>query len=153
VRRNTDLFAIEGDGCIASKELEMSGTIDFRYDEKNDVVIATPHWKIASEADLAAWYGQYARYMTRFGRKMDFVVVLNDFEVHPSIGSKWGEYRAKLHREFMRHNFRVHSNRDVKLFVNTSAVRYNVSNAEAASVEDAIEGIIEARRLAESPGR
>jgi hypothetical protein len=126
----------------------MSGSIDFQYDEKNDIVVATPHWKIASEADAIAWYAQYARYMKRFGRKMDFVVVLDDFEVHPSIGGKWGEYRAKLHGEFMRFNFRVHSNRDVKLFVNTSAVRYRISHEEAASVEDAIAAILEARRTA-----
>jgi hypothetical protein len=130
----------------------MRGTIDFHYDEENDLVIATPHWKIAAEADAIAWYGQYERYMKRFGRKMDFVVVLDDFEVHPSIGAKWGEYRAKVHQEFMRFSYRVHSSRDVKLFVNTSSVRYRLSNDEAASVEDAIEGILEARRTASSPG-
>jgi len=127
----------------------MTGTIEFHYDEKNDIIVATPHWKIASEADAIAWYGQYARYMKRFGRKMDFVVVLDDFEVLPTIGAKWGEYRAKLHQEFMGFNYRVHSNRDVKLFVNTSSVRYRISHEEAASVEDAIAGILEARRTAE----
>jgi hypothetical protein len=130
----------------------MRGTIDFHHDEVNDLVIATPHWKITSEADAIAWYGQYERYMKRFGRKMDFVVVLDDFEVLPSIGAKWGEYRAKVHHEFMRFSYRVHSSRDVKLFVNTSSVRYRLSNDEAASVEDAIQGILEARRTGSSPG-
>jgi hypothetical protein len=124
----------------------MPGSIDFQYDEQNDIVVATPHWKIATEADVRAWYGQYVQYMTRFGRKMDFIVVLDDFEVLPAIGAKWGEYRARLLQNFTRFNFRVHSSRNVKLFVNTSGARYNVSHAEAASVEDAVQGILEARR-------
>ncbi len=132
----------------------MPGTIDFRYDEQNDIIIATPHWKIATEADVLAWFGQYERYMKRFPGKMDFVFVLDDFDIHPSIGAKWGEYRAKIHQRFTRFNYRVHSRRDVKLFVNTSGVRYNVSTEEAASVEDAIQGILEARRTSQpAPSR
>jgi hypothetical protein len=131
----------------------MSGTIHFHHDQQNDIVIATPHWKITTEADVLAWFAQYERYMKRHAHKMDFIFVLDDFDVHPSIGSKWGEYRAKVHQQFTRFNYRVHSKRDVKLFVNTSGVRYNVSTAEAASVEDAIQGILEARRAAQSASR
>ncbi len=126
----------------------MSGTIQFEYDEKNQIVIATPHWKIVTEADVLTWFSQYQRYMMRFPHRMDFIFVLDDFDVHPAIGSKWGEYRAKLHKQFTRFNYRVHSKRDVKLFVNTSGVRYNVSTEEAASVADAVEGILSARRAA-----
>ncbi|MBV9947715.1 MAG: hypothetical protein JOZ69_12750 [Myxococcales bacterium] len=36
----------------------------------------------------------------------------------------------------------------MKLFVNTSGVRYDVATEEAATIEDAIEGIKEARRRA-----
>jgi hypothetical protein len=123
----------------------MAGTIHFQYDEQNQIVIATPRWKIDTEADVIAWYGQYERYMRRFPHKMDFIVVLDEFDVSPLIGSKWGEYRAKLHKQFTRFNFRVHSKRDVKLFVNTSGVRYNVSTEEAASVADAIQAILKLR--------
>ena len=68
----------------------MSGTIHFHYDELNDIVIATPHWKITTEADVVAWFAQYERYMKRFPHKKDFVFVLDDFDVHPLIGAKWG---------------------------------------------------------------
>jgi hypothetical protein len=138
---------------VGSEEPTMPGTIHFHYDEQFQIVIATPHWKITTEADVIAWFGQYERYMKRFAHKMDFVFVLDDFDVHPSIGSMWGEHRAKLHKQFTRFNFRVHSKRDVKLFVNTSGVRYNVSTAEAASVADAMEGILQARRTPGSNSR
>jgi hypothetical protein len=129
----------------------MPGTIHFQYDEQNQIVIATPRWKINTEADVLAWFGQYQRYMMRFTHKVDFIVVLDEFDVHPSIGSMWGEYRAKLHKQYTRFNYRVHSKRDVKLFVNTSGVRYSVSTDEANSVADAIRGILNARRAAGLP--
>jgi hypothetical protein len=128
----------------------MAGTIDFHHDQKHDIVIATPHWRISTEADVHAWFAQYAGYMKTFARKMDTIVVLDDFEVDPIIGAKWGEYRAKLHKQFLRHNFRVHTARNVKLFVNTSGVRFNISTSEAASVEGAIEGILELRETAKA---
>ena len=124
----------------------MSGTIDFVYDVDNDIVVATPHWKINTQADVLEWFGQYQAYMRRFDRKMDFIVILDDFELGPGIGVLWGEYRARVHNLYTRFNFRVHSSSRVKLFVNTSGVRYNVSTEEAHSVEDAILGIKELRK-------
>ena len=35
----------------------MSGTIHFHYDQQNEIVIATPRWKITTEADVLAWFG------------------------------------------------------------------------------------------------
>lgn len=126
----------------------MRNTIDFRYDAENDIVVAVPHWDIQTREDVLVWYGQYDTYMKQFGRKMDFVVVLDDFTIGPSIGVIWGEYRAKLHQLYTRFSYRVHSANRVKLFVNTSGVRYNVATEEAATVLDAIEGIKESRRRA-----
>jgi len=124
----------------------MAGRIDFKHDKIHDIIVATPHWNLESEADLDTWYGQYVAYMKQFNRKMDFVVVLDNFNVGPSVGPRWGEYRAKIHKEFIRYNYRVHPNSRVKLFTNTSGVRYDVSREEAASVADAVEGILAARK-------
>ena len=122
------------------------GRIDFQHDKMNDVVIATPHWKIETEADVIAWYEEYAAYFTRLGRRVDFVVVLDDFSIEPAIGSLWGEYRAKIHKDFTRLSYRVHASKRVKLFVDTSGVRYSAGRDEAASIEDAIAAILEARK-------
>lgn len=122
------------------------GSIDFRYDAENDVIVAIPHWNIETREDVLAWYEQYETYMGTFNRKMDFVVILDDFTIGPAIGPFWGEYRAKIHQRFARHNYRVHSSNRVKLYVNTSGVRYNVATEEAATLEDAIEGIKVARQ-------
>jgi beta-phosphoglucomutase-like phosphatase (HAD superfamily) len=48
----------------------------------------------------------------------------------------------------MRFTWRVNSNNRVLLFVNTSGVRYKVATEEAATIEDALEGIKAARRAA-----
>ncbi|HEY5375248.1 MAG TPA: hypothetical protein VIK01_16325 [Polyangiaceae bacterium] len=60
----------------------------------------------------------------------------------------WGLARAKIHQQFTRFNYRVHATNRVKLFVNTSGARYNVATEEAATIEDAIEGILAARGAA-----
>jgi hypothetical protein len=127
----------------------MAGNIEFKYDLRNDIVVAIPHWRIETRDDVLVWYSQYETYMKRFNCKKDFIVVLDDFVIGPAIGAVWGESRAKVHQNFTRFNYRVHSNNRVKLFVNTSGVRYNVATEEAATVEDAIEGIKAARRAAD----
>ncbi len=126
----------------------MGGRIDFKYDEPRDVVIATPHWTIETERDLEEWYAAYIASMKRFNRKVDSIFVLDDFNLAPQLGSKWGEYRAKIHKQYVRYNFRVHANPRVKLFTNTSGVRYDIGREEAATVADAIAAIEESRRRA-----
>ena len=125
----------------------MKGTIDFRYDAENDIVIATPHWNIETEEDVKEWSSQYETYFrTNFDRRVDSIFVLDDFQIQTAIAVLWGEYRARLHKRFTGLSFRVHSHRRVLLFVQTSGARYDVAAQEAATVEDAIEGIKAARQ-------
>jgi hypothetical protein len=124
----------------------MPGTIDFRYDPAQDIVIATPKWNVTTGADCQEWFEEWSAYLSTFNRKVDCVVVLNDFHVNPQIASVWGEYLAKLNIAYFRHSFRVQADAVVKLFTRTSGVRFNAATSEAETVETAIEGILEARR-------
>jgi len=126
----------------------MTGRIDFHYDVKNDIVIATPHWHLQTDEDVRSWFAQYEAYLKPFGRKMDFIVVLDDFEIATTIGSFWGHYRAKLLNDFARLNFRVRAPKKVRLFVNTSGVLHGIATEEAASVDEAVRGILGARSKA-----
>jgi hypothetical protein len=63
----------------------------------------------------------------------------------------WGVARAKVHQNFTRFYYRVHPTSRVRLFVNTSGARYDVATEEAATIADAIEGILAARRAANVP--
>jgi hypothetical protein len=126
----------------------MPGRIDFEYDATKDIVIATPHWRIVTKADCEVWYAQWDSHMSKYKRKMDCVVVLNDFHVDAGIASAWGEYRARLNIDYFRHSFRVNADKTVKLFIKTSGVRFNAATGEAESVEAAIEGIMAARAKA-----
>lgn len=74
----------------------MPGTIDFRHDAANDIVIAVPKWTIQSKDDCEVWFGQWVAGLSKYGRKVDCVVVLDDFHVDTQIASTWGEYRARL---------------------------------------------------------
>lgn len=126
----------------------MPGTIGFKYDKANDIVVAVPKWTIASQQDCEAWFGEWAAYLSKYGRKVDCVVVLDDFHVDAKIAAEWGEFRARLNNTYFRHSYRVHANQTVRLFVQTSGVRFDAATGEAASVEDAIAGILEARKEA-----
>ena len=126
----------------------MPGTIDFRYDAANDIVIATPKWMIESKADCEVWFRQWEDYLSKYGHKVDCVVVLDDFHVDARIAAAWGEYRAKLNNTYFRHSYRVHADPTVKLFIQTSGVRFNAAAGEAPTVEDAVEGILDARKKA-----
>jgi hypothetical protein len=123
----------------------MKVRMEFHHDAKNDVIVATPHGKAETEADVLDWYEQWVKYLKPFQRRMDVVIVLDHFTLSPAIGSVWGEYRAKIHKQFTRYSYRVHADSRVRLYSNTSGVRYDVAREEAASVEDGIEGIQAAR--------
>ncbi|MBN2343202.1 MAG: hypothetical protein JXX29_04275 [Deltaproteobacteria bacterium] len=123
----------------------MAGSIKFDYDKKNDITIATPHWHIVDENDCEVWYKQWIDYLKFSSRKMDFIMVLDDFKVDSAIASVWGEYRAKINKEYIRHGYRVNPELSVSIYIKTSGIRYNAASSEAASIEDAIEAINAAR--------
>ena len=131
----------------------MPGTIDFKHDVANDIVIAVPKWTIESKEDCEIWFGQWAAGLSKYRRKVDCVVVLDDFHVDAQIASAWGEYRAKLNNTYFRHSFRVHADPTVKFFIQTSGVRFNAASGEAPTVADAIAGILDARRKASATPR
>jgi hypothetical protein len=142
------LVAVDLTGSQTQKR---KGTIEFQHDRANDLIIAIPRWTIETDADVAQWYQQYASYMQSFARKMDMVIVLDHFEIKGTIGVAWGVARAKIHQTFTRFNYRVHASHRFRLYVNTSGVRYDVATQEAATIEDAIDGILAARRAAKLP--
>ena len=123
----------------------MPGKIDFTYDKVNDIVVATPRWRIVTEQDCNVWLDEWAGHLSTYGRKVDCVVVLNDFHVDAGIASHWGEYRARLNKTYFRHSYRVNADRTVKLFIQTSGVRFDAATGEAPTVGDAIAGILDAR--------
>jgi len=126
----------------------MPGTIDFQYDAARDIVIATPKWRLVTKEDCETWYAQWDKYLSKFRRKVDCVVLLSDFHVDPAIAPAWGEYRAKLNIAYFRHSYRVQADSVVKLFTKTSGVRFNAATSEAETVEAAIEGILDERKRA-----
>jgi hypothetical protein len=126
----------------------MPGSIHFQYDADKDIIFATPKWRIVTKEDCEKWHAQWDGYLSKFKRKVDCVVVLNDFHVEPSIAPAWGEYRARLNVAYFRYSFRVNADAVVKLFVKTSGARFNAATNEAESVEAAIEGILDARKRA-----
>jgi hypothetical protein len=129
----------------------MPGTIDFVFDAENDVVIARPKWTISTAEDCEVWFKEWATYLSRFGRKVDCVIVLDDFFVDEAIAATWGEYRARLTNEYHRFSCRVHSNWSVRTYVLSSGARFGVASSEAESVEAALDHIRQARRSAGVP--
>lgn len=126
----------------------MKGRVDFVYDRENDLILATPHWKIETREDVDAWLQQFSAYFDKFNRRMDLIVVLDDFEIGKTIGVVWGEARARMHQRFTRFSVRVRASDRVKLFVNTSGVRYGAATEEVGTVEEALSIIKALRREA-----
>jgi hypothetical protein len=125
------------------------GTIDFRHDTVNDVVIERPRWTLDSPVEVMRWYQLQASYFVqRFHERKD-VIMLNDaFDVTPQVATLWGQYRARLHETYIRFSVRVNNNPRVRLTTNTSGVRYTISSLECDSLEAAIEAILKARTTA-----
>jgi hypothetical protein len=133
----------------------MAGRIDFSYDTENDVVTARPVWTITTEEDCQLWHRQWSEYLAAFGRKMDCIIVLDDFHVAPEIAATWGVHRAEITTDHLRFHCRVHADWDVRSATLESSARYNIANTQADSVEAALAAIRHARRSAgvvDAPG-
>lgn len=126
----------------------MPGTIEFKYDKENDIIIAHPLWNIATVEDCRIWYQQWDNYMSQFHRKMDVILELKDFNVEESISLEWGEYRARLNMTYFRFSYRLNNNLNTGIYTRSSGIRYNVAFDEAKDIESAYEAIKEDRRNA-----
>ncbi len=126
----------------------MKGIIDFQHDEADDIVIATPHWRIETLEDVKVWENQWVDYMTKFNRKMDTVMILNDFYVKAGVSVEWGQSRAKVVGTYTRYSYRINPDLSTGIFIKTSGSRYNVSTGEANSLQAAKDAIFEDRKKA-----
>jgi len=126
----------------------MSGIIDFAYDAENDAVIARPVWTISTTEDCRVWHKQWSDYLAQFGRKMDCVIVLDDFHVEPQIAEAWGEYRALITKDYFRFTCRVGQDWELRSTTLTESARHNLPATQADSLDEAIEAIRSARRRA-----
>jgi hypothetical protein len=132
--------------------LTVRGTIDFRHDIVNDIVIQTPRWTLDSPVEVMRWYQVQASYFAqRFREKKDVIILNGAFDVTPQVGTLWGQYRAKLHEVYVRHSVRVANSPRVRLTTNTSAARYSISALEALTLDEAVLAILAAR--APAPAR
>jgi hypothetical protein len=119
----------------------MHGTIIFRHDTMNDIIVAMPKWNIVTKEDCEIWYHQWVDYLSQFNRKMDVIMVLDEFNVDEQIASEWGEYRARLTIEYMRFSCQVNPNLNTGIFIRTSGMRYHAALQDAKNLESAYEAI------------
>lgn len=114
----------------------------FDHREADDIIIAVPHWNVDSLLDVEIWYQQWERYLMPFCRKMDVVIILDNFEVNVEVASEWGKRRAEVNNKYIRYGYRVNSKMQVSTFIKTSGIRYQAATAEAPTLEDAIAEIL-----------
>ncbi len=116
----------------------MIGTVDFKYDVRNDVVIATPRWHMETAEDCRIGFGQCDDYFRQFPRKIDVIFVFDYFTMSGNVMTLWGEYRARMIENYIRISYRVNPKMLVSIASMTSNAKYKTPNREAKSVEDAI---------------
>ncbi|MFY9261501.1 MAG: hypothetical protein WAO71_13450 [Gallionella sp.] len=120
----------------------MTVTIDFKYDEHDKIIIASPHGKIETEADCQSWFNQYLNYFQRFGRQVDVIFALGDLSIDGQIMTLWGEYRAMLfHENLVRFSYRVKPQTLLSIAATLSMLKSKTPNPEKGSIEEAITAI------------
>jgi hypothetical protein len=122
--------------------------IEVEHDVFNDLLIARPRWTLITRQDVEAWHAMWIQVLKPFRKKIDLVIVLDDFRVSGEAAMVWGEARADLDKHHFGLSYRVHSSVVVRVGTLTSGVTYNAATAEAPTVELAVEGIKTARLAA-----
>lgn len=122
-----------------------TGDIRFEYIAEHDVHLAYPVFRLATEQDCRDWLACYERYCTPFGRKLDFVFIIEMFSMEPSLTKTWVKYRDVFVDRFVRYGVRAASGSDQTL---ERTVRSWGVPAIAPDVDAAIRMIIDWRREA-----
>jgi hypothetical protein len=117
------------------------GTVDFKHDVHNDVVIAIPRWHMETEEDCRIGFGQCDEYFRQFNRKMDVIFVFDYFTMSCQVMSSWGEYRARMIESYIRFSCRVNPELLVRIASMISNAKYKTPNRETNSIEEAIAAI------------
>jgi hypothetical protein len=118
----------------------MAGTVDFRHDVRNDIVVCTPHWTMETAEDCRAGFKQCDDYFSQFYRKIDVVFVLDDLKISGDMIGVWGEYRTKMVDNYIRYTRRVKPTMMVNIAVmlSLSGAKNKNPNGVADSVEAGI---------------
>lgn len=119
----------------------MIGTVDFKYDVRNDLVIATPYWHMETAEDCRIGFGQCDDYLRRFSGKVDVIFVFDHFTMSGQVMTLWGEYRSRMIENYIRISYRVNPKMLVSIASMTSNTKYQTPNREARSVEEAVAAI------------
>jgi hypothetical protein len=126
----------------------MGGTIRFDYDKANDLYVVVPKWNIETDEDCKAWHQQYVDFLGKLNKRVDMILILDDFRIGAKVGPVWGKYRADIINRFTRFSVRVHADAKVATFVATSAALHDSVADEARDVPTAVQLILEKRRRA-----
>jgi hypothetical protein len=119
----------------------MTGIINFERDTANDIIIAKPVWHIQTFEDCVIWYDQWTEYLSPFNRKVDVIIILDDFIVDAVIASEWAKYRAMVNNKYTRFSYRINPSLLIETFAKTSGAIYHAPFGEAATIELAYEAI------------
>jgi hypothetical protein len=111
-----------------------------------DAVVAWVNWTLDTEEDVRLWVQEYHLYFGgRFGRKVDLILELSNFQVNPRVGALFGKKRAEILAEYTARSYRVKQGARVRTFMYTSSVLHGAPANEYPSIEGAIAALIAAR--------
>jgi hypothetical protein len=120
-----------------------NGKLKFQYCAEHDVVIVTVDWSIEKEDDVEPWHDAYASYFRKqFKRKVDVILDLTNFNLHPRVARRFGAVRARLLREYTRRSYRVKLEAPVRTAMYTSNVLHGAPANEFRTVQEAIRQLL-----------
>jgi hypothetical protein len=118
------------------------GKLKIQYLAEHDVLVVTVNWALETENDVERWEEAYASYFrTHFKRKVDVILELTRFRIHPRIARRFGEVRAKILREYTTRSYRVNADSVVKTAMYTSHVLYSAPANEFRTIDAALRQI------------
>lgn len=134
---------------FATEAAEFDCEIDvrFEWDAARDIYLVYPVGFVQTERDCKAWKRAFDERFAGILQPVDMVVVLEMFAVSPDIATVWQRYR-KFTMSYARYCVRVESSSDVLSISPTKAVPARDLTRGAPSIPDAMERILELRRLA-----
>jgi hypothetical protein len=121
----------------------MTGTVDFKHDVRNDIVICTPHATMETEDDFQEMFEQFDNYFRHFYRKMDVVFVFDDMRITGEMIGVWSEYRQRLAQKHIRYARRVNPTTMVNIASTlcSAKAKNKTPNGSFKSIEEAIAAI------------
>jgi hypothetical protein len=119
----------------------MSGSVEFEYDAKLNIVFTEDNWEVKTREDVDTFFAEYQKFFQKLGRKVYLISHIDKLLVRASIADYYGDTARSTVGDYLLGFARWGTNDWARMTVRTTSLRAKLIPNIYDTREQAIEAI------------